>query len=194
MSSLSSALTVAVSALTAQSKAVSAISTNLANSETVGYKTTDASFASLVTGSGSAQTFTGAGAVASPKQNISAQGLLTSSDSELDLGIDGNGFFVVSDQSDGSSVSYTRVGDFATDAEGYLVNSNGFYLLAYPTDADGSSAVGASSLERININDIEVLKVREGEGGTLRLGFDSAQAAAQALDILEGMGYDARHR
>ncbi|MCA8909226.1 MAG: flagellar hook protein FlgE [Rhodospirillaceae bacterium] len=154
MSSLSSALTVAVSALTAQSKAVSAISTNLANSETVGYKTTDASFASLVTGSGSAQTFTGAGAVASPKQNISAQGLLTSSDSELDLGIDGNGFFVVSDQSDGSSVSYTRVGDFATDAEGYLINSNGFYLLAYPTDADGSSAVGASSLEPININDL----------------------------------------
>ena len=92
--------------------------------------------------------------MATPKQNISAQGLLTSSDSELDLGIDGNGFFVVSNQADGSSVSYTRVGDFETDAEGYLINSNGFYLLAYPTDADGASAVGASSLEPININDL----------------------------------------
>ena len=44
----------------------------------------------------------------------------------------------------------------------------------------------------VNINDIEVMKVREGEGGTLRLGFDSADGAERAMGILAGIGYTAR--
>ena len=46
--------------------------------------------------------------------------------------------------------------------------------------------------QRVNINDIEVMKVREGEGGTLRLGFDSADGAERAMGILAGIGYTAR--
>ena len=48
------------------------------------------------------------------------------------------------------------------------------------------------STEGVNINDIEVVKVREGEGGTLRLGFDSDAAAMQALGLLAKLGYLAR--
>jgi prephenate dehydrogenase len=44
----------------------------------------------------------------------------------------------------------------------------------------------------VNINDIEVMKVREGEGGTLRLGFDSADGAERAMGILAAIGYTAR--
>jgi prephenate dehydrogenase len=46
----------------------------------------------------------------------------------------------------------------------------------------------------INIKDIEVLKVREGEGGTLRLAFQSQEEAREAIRELEGKGYSARLR
>ena len=41
----------------------------------------------------------------------------------------------------------------------------------------------------INIDDIEILRVREGEGGTLRLGFNRANAADEAVDVLRQNGY-----
>jgi prephenate dehydrogenase len=46
----------------------------------------------------------------------------------------------------------------------------------------------------ININDIEVLKVREGEGGTIKLAFSSATAARRAVRILTDNGFSARER
>ena len=44
----------------------------------------------------------------------------------------------------------------------------------------------------VNINDIEVVKVREGMGGTLRLGFDDDDVARRALGVLDRLGYEAR--
>ena len=44
----------------------------------------------------------------------------------------------------------------------------------------------------VNINDIEVVKVREGMGGTLRLGFDDDDVALRALGVLDRLGYEAR--
>ena len=46
----------------------------------------------------------------------------------------------------------------------------------------------------INIDDIEVLKVREGEGGTIRMGFDTRETAERAISILQASGYRARMR
>ncbi len=48
--------------------------------------------------------------------------------------------------------------------------------------------------EGINIIDIELLKIREGEAGTLRMGFDSEDKARRALEILETVGVSARKR
>ncbi|MGA9365393.1 MAG: prephenate dehydrogenase [Bacteroidota bacterium] len=47
---------------------------------------------------------------------------------------------------------------------------------------------------RINIKDIELLKVREGETGTFRLSFETQKAANQAINILQKTGYSARRR
>ncbi|MDZ7344096.1 MAG: prephenate dehydrogenase/arogenate dehydrogenase family protein, partial [candidate division KSB1 bacterium] len=47
----------------------------------------------------------------------------------------------------------------------------------------------ALAAEHINIKDIEALKVREGEGGTLRLVFDSEASRVMAEQILEQIGY-----
>ena len=46
----------------------------------------------------------------------------------------------------------------------------------------------------INIKDIEVLKVREGEGGTIRLAFEDEAASAEAIRRLEAIGFSARKR
>jgi prephenate dehydrogenase len=46
----------------------------------------------------------------------------------------------------------------------------------------------------INILDIEVLKVREGEGGTLRLAFASLKKAENAISLLAAQGYGVRLR
>ena len=69
-------------------------------------------------------------------------------------------------------------------------------ILVVAEDRPGIIA-GISTLlagEEININDIEVLKVREGEGGTLRLAFESEMAAARAVALLNENGYEARRR
>ncbi len=46
----------------------------------------------------------------------------------------------------------------------------------------------------INIKDIEVLKVREGEGGTIRLAFDREEEANEAVHLLKSAGFSARVR
>jgi prephenate dehydrogenase len=46
----------------------------------------------------------------------------------------------------------------------------------------------------INVRDIEVLKVREGEGGTLRLAFDDREISERARLLLASAGFTVRHR
>ena len=183
MSSLSSSMQIAVTALNSQSAAVSTISNNLANSETVGYKSTDASFYSLVTGTGSTSTFTGAGVVATPSQNISQQGLIAGTESSTDLAIDGDGFFVVTDGTDSNTLAYTRTGDFSTDADGYLVNSNGYTLQGYPTDQDGNvlTATTAAGLEPINLYDATGTAVATSEL-TLQANLPADAAVGDSVD------------
>ena len=53
---------------------------------------------------------------------------------------------------------------------------------------------GVLGARGINIQDIEILRLREGEGGTLRLGFAREAEAQAALAALIEMGYRARHR
>ena len=78
------------------------------------------------------------------------------------------------------------------DAKGFLYTLHEIRVVA--EDRPGVLAEIALTLKKnnININDIEVLKVREGEGGTLRLGFDSEESADHAVVLLTEMGYRVR--
>jgi prephenate dehydrogenase len=71
-----------------------------------------------------------------------------------------------------------------------------YEVLVVVEDKTGVIAAIAGELAAadINIKDIEVLKVREGEGGTLRLAFENEDAARQAVDILSRIGCTARMR
>jgi len=80
------------------------------------------------------------------------------------------------------------------DTKGFLKTLS--EILVVVEDKPGVIARIATRLAAsdININDIEVLKVREGEGGTLRLAFEHESEAVAAIDLLEGIGYRARLR
>jgi prephenate dehydrogenase len=74
-------------------------------------------------------------------------------------------------------------------------NSKGFLhslhdLFVSVEDKPGMLAKMTSALFNagINISDIELLKVREGQGGTFRLSFESAEAAASAAKTLRAKG------
>ena len=71
-----------------------------------------------------------------------------------------------------------------------------FEALVVVEDKPGVIVKIATELYRANINikDIEVLKVREGEGGTLRLAFENEEIASKAVDILNHVGYTSRLR
>lgn len=143
--SLTGALSSAISALNAQSQSLAMISDNIANSQTVGYKTTSASFSQLVTASSGASTYSSGGVTVLARSNITTQGLLTTTTSSTDIGISGNGFFPVTTAVAGGTTLYTRSGSFTLDNSGYLVNASGAYLLGWRTDADGNVVGGASA-------------------------------------------------
>lgn len=151
------AMSIAVSALRAQSSNLSIISTNLANSSTTGYKELTTNFKTLVTNPYSSSSLNTGGVVVSSIQHVDLQGLIESSSTSTNMAIDGNGYFVVTNAADSNSFYYTRTGSFATDDEGYLVNENGYFLQGWPVDSDGNLVNGSgsvSSLETINLNSI----------------------------------------
>ncbi|MEP4031048.1 flagellar hook protein FlgE [Roseibium polysiphoniae] len=151
--SLQGALNASISALSAQSTALSVISDNLANSQTTAYKSSSTSFSSLVAGSG---TNSSGGVAATMVSNVDQQGLLVQSTDATHLAIEGDGFFIVSDGTDATSTYYTRDGEFTVDSDGYLTNG-GYYLLGWTTDADGEVTGGTSenSLEAIDLDSVQ---------------------------------------
>lgn len=158
--SLNSALNASVSGLRAQSAAVAAVSENIANASTTAYKNREVSFRSLVTGNSTTSGLSTGGVVFGSSQALERQGQIQAYDSSTYVAINGNGFFVVTDdvQNQPSGYTYTRNGSFSTDAQGFLINSEGYYLLGQRTDDQGIVTSGSpndlNSLAPIDVNQI----------------------------------------
>jgi len=149
------ALSSGVSGLTAQSSAMGAISDNITNVSTVGYKNTQVDFQTLVTTQTSTTFYSAGGVQSKPRQDTGVQGLLASSTSQTDIAISGAGFFVVNEANTptiSNEFLFTRAGSFFQDNEGYLRNTAGFYLQAWPTSADGTVTPNNKSLSIPNQN------------------------------------------
>lgn len=161
--SIFGAMESSVSGLRAQSSALGMISDNISNVNTVGYKETRAAFSTLVTESATKTSFDPGGVRARPLQQVDKQGLLQSSDSNTDVAISGNGFFVVNESANpgvGDDYMFTRAGQFRTDKDGNLVNSADFYLQGWPIDAQGNlpaAQESLNSLETVNISGLSGL-------------------------------------
>jgi flagellar hook protein FlgE len=149
-------MSTAVSALDANNAALSVESANIANVNTIGYKTGQANFSTLLAASLGSADISSAGVTANMSQNVSEQGLLQSTNSPTDLAISGNGFFVVSNTATapGSSQAlyFTRAGSFTPDANGDLRNSAGYYLLGWALDSTGNIPSDRNDMSAVNIN------------------------------------------
>lgn len=142
-------MTTAVTGIRAQSSALGHISDNIANSQTIGFKRTDTSFQDIVTASTSRNHLPGA-VLAAPSFTNSVQGSIDASEVPTHMAINGEGFFIVSDQVatvDGNPVFdnvnyYTRRGDFTMDKYGYLVNGGGYTLQGLMIDPTTGNPIG----------------------------------------------------
>lgn len=159
--SINSAMQSGVTALAANATALATISNNIANSNTTGFKRVLTNFTDLVSGSNNKNSFSSGGVVSVNRQSNTTQGELNSNTSGYSLGINGQGFFVVSekpeDLTSGSSLLFTRDGSFTTDTQGNLVNSGGYYLQGWPADTSGNittSATNVNLLSPINVSDL----------------------------------------
>lgn len=127
----------ALSGLSAASADLRVTGNNIANSSTVGFKSSRAQFAdvyaSTLIGSGSNEIGSGV-KLANVAQQFD-QGTISFTDNALDLAIDGSGFFVLSDQ---GARSYTRAGMFGVDDNGFITAANGGRVQGFAANASGS--------------------------------------------------------
>ncbi|HET6520746.1 MAG TPA: flagellar hook protein FlgE [Geminicoccaceae bacterium] len=143
-----------VTGLTAQSQAMSMISDNVANVNTVAYKRASAQFSTLVTGSVATSAFTPGGVRPHTSYNIGSQGLIQSSASPTHVAISGNGFFVVNAEADGGGEElYTRAGAFEPDVLGNLRTGSGFFLQGWALD-DAEQIVDLNTPETVNVRGV----------------------------------------
>ncbi len=130
-----------LSGLNVSAKALDAIGNNVANANTVGYKSAQAQFADVfaasLSGGGTGQV--GIGAQVGRVSQQFTQGNVTATNSPLDLAVNGSGMFRLSDN---GVITYTRNGQYQVDKDGYIVNGAGLRLTGYAADATGAIVPG----------------------------------------------------
>jgi len=166
--SLIGTLTSGVSAMRAFTKGLEVIGNNIANVNTVAYKGSSVSFAdsfsntlrssapSSASSSNQSATQVGTGVKVSQITTKFTQGALSSTGLNTDLGVSGNGFFLVSNPAD-SQLFATRAGNFRIDDKGYLVSYQGYRVQGQTggtptTPLDGTNATGVFGSVRIGAN------------------------------------------
>ncbi|KAA5602613.1 flagellar hook-basal body complex protein [Roseospira marina] len=160
--SLYGALFSGVSGLQSQSSAMGAISDNVANVNTVGYKGTTVNFKTLVTAQVSLTQYSPGGVQSAPRTNVDIQGLLQATTSSTDFGLSGGGFFVVSDQATNpSGYAFSRAGSFKIDKDGFLQNAAGYYLQGWPLDTWDGTVTAAT----VDYNNQTYMKTYKNENG-----------------------------
>jgi len=129
--------------LNAATKEMAVTSNNIANTQTTGFKRSQAQFSDIFATmpSGKAAAASGGGTTLDAVSQEFTQGDIENSDNVLDLAIAGDGFFPLQAE-DGSQV-FTRNGGFMLDADNVVVNSDGYQLMGKAVDADTGLATGA---------------------------------------------------
>lgn len=175
-----------LSGLSSASRALDVISSNVANSSTVGFKSSGVVFAdtfsAAMTG-GVSSLQIGAGSSVNAVRQAFSQGGLTSTNNALDMAINGNGFFMI--ERNNGTIAYSRNGQFDLDKEGYIVTSLGERLMGYQTvDATTGQAslTGSGTPVPIYVPPLGIAAkptsgASPGEGVSVRANLDSSAVA-----------------
>lgn len=146
----------ALSGLSAASSDLRITGNNIANASTVGFKAARAEFAdvyaSSLLGSGSNQIGNGV-KLANVAQQFD-QGTISFTNNSLDLAIDGNGFFVMSDN---GARAYSRAGAFGVDDQGFIVSNAGARVQGFTANQQGTLS-GIIGDMQINTNNLAPLQ------------------------------------
>lgn len=171
----------AVTGLKASTTMLDVAGNNIANSSTVGFKSSRTEFGDIystaVVGAGSSNTPGSGVTVTDIAQDFSA-GTIEFTNNNLDLAINGSGFFQLNDGQGG--VTYTRAGAFELDKEGNIVSKTGKFLQGYGLDADGN---------RLPIENMKVTEKESPPKATenidLSFNIDSREDATQLLQTYD---------
>ncbi len=127
----------ALSGLNAASRSLDVIGHNIANAGTTGMKSSRAEFAEIYASSAGSigGTNVGLGVEVGEVAQQFTQGTLTITGNDLDVAINGKGFFQV--RGPDGTTAYTRAGNFKLDKDGNIVTNNGSAVMGYPTDSAG---------------------------------------------------------
>lgn len=125
----------AISGLNAASADLRVIGNNVANAGTTGFKISRAEFADVfpVSKLGTGSSTMGSGVRLSRIAQQFTQGNVSFTNNNLDLAVNGQGFYRLSDS---GTIVYSRAGAFGADEDGYIVNGSGLRLTGY-TAEDG---------------------------------------------------------
>jgi flagellar basal-body rod protein FlgG len=151
------ALSIAATGMAAQSLNVSVISNNIANMNTVGFKRQLPQFEDLLyqnieregTQSSASGNIIptgvqiGSGVKAGQVSRITTQGAMTSTGNQLDIAVNGRGFFQVLLPS--GQIAYTRAGNFSVNGTGQVVTQDGYPVQPAMTVPANAQAVSISA-------------------------------------------------
>ena len=151
----------ALSGLNAAANNLAVTSNNIANANTTGFKESRAEFADIFASNigggnlgGVTTTQPGAGVRVAEDAQQFTQGTTTSTGNNLDMAINGQGFFTLSaNTSTVNSLVYTRSGAFEVNKDGFITNSQGQALLAYkPNGATAASGFSTGVLTPVSLS------------------------------------------
>ncbi len=197
--SINSAMLAGASGMRANASALAAISDNIANVNTVGFKRLRNDFTALLTSQNRATSYSAGGTIARSSAIMTEQGSTVASSVSTHLAVSGDGMFVVRGRSDDATARdpyyYTRAGQFTPDADGYLQNAAGYYLQGWPVDSTG--VVNANPTDLNALEPIRVSGIAGGAEATARLSLSAnlqssrevstAAATYDATDPLNNM-------
>ena len=161
--------------LNANSNALSVIGNNIANANTIGFRSGKATFMDVfsnaagvrLNGSGNTRQIGNGVQTAAVHTNFS-QGNINEATSPLHVAIQGDGFFAVKN-TDGTA-AYTRAGDFSINKNGFLVNPSGAQVQGYL--AERGAIPDSAILTTLQIPIGETLPPQVTTEGTLRMNLD----------------------
>lgn len=184
---ISSSLYSGISGLNTNGNAMAVIGNNIANTNTIGFKSSRAVFSDLlsasINGSGGASQV-GRGTGLSSVDNIFGQGTFESTESNTDMAIEGSGLFVLREPSNTTSY-YSRAGAFRFNGDGYLVNPEGFRVQGKEFDANGNLSAGDPTDVQVNIN--TGIPASMTANMTLSTNLDANSAAVSDTERINGV-------
>ena len=134
-----------ISGLNACERQMDVIGNNIANTNTIGFKSAKVYFSDILSQSLAGGVQIGRGVCVSDIGTQFTPGSFETTANATDLSIDGDGFFIVKDEN--NAHYYTRAGAFHIDEDGYLVNLNGYRVQGL------TGAVGAETMGDIPLRD-----------------------------------------